>query len=173
MEDQIEHDSQVVVEKPAQKKSPNPSKRHLISWRKQNVVTRIDKPSNLEKAKSLGYRAKQGFVVARVMVKKGGRKRPKPAGGRKPSKSGLTRYTPKKSLRQIAEERAARKFPNLEILNSYWAADDGVSKWYEIIMADPENPSIRADKRISWITKNRGRAYRGLTSSGKMSRALK
>lgn len=173
MEEKIESVSKAPVENIVVKKSHNPSKKHLISWRRQNVVTRIDKPSNIIKARALGYRAKQGFVVVRVIVKKGGRKRPKPAGGRKPSKAGLTRYTPKKSLRQIAEERAARKFTNLEVLNSYWVADDGVSKWYEIILVDPQNPSVKADNRINWIAKNRGRAYRGLTSSGKMSRSLK
>ncbi len=170
MEEQSKDAVSEKIEEKSRKKSPNPSKQSLMAWRRQGSVERIEKPSNIGKARALGYRAKQGFVMARAAVKKGGRKRPKPAGGRKPSKSGISRYTPKKSLRQIAEERAARRFPNLEVLNSYWAADDGVTKWFEVILIDPSNPAIKADRRISWIARSRGRAYRGLTSAGRSSR---
>ena len=35
----------------------------VIGWRKQNAITRIDRPSRLERARRLGYKAKQGIVV--------------------------------------------------------------------------------------------------------------
>ena len=39
---------------------------------------------------------------------------------RKPSKSGITKITMAKSTQRIAEERASKRYPNLEVLNSYW-----------------------------------------------------
>ena len=35
----------------------------VVGWRKQNAVTRIDKPSRLQRARRLGYKAKQGIIV--------------------------------------------------------------------------------------------------------------
>lgn len=87
---------------------------------------------------------------------------------------GVTKLKLAKSLKLIAEERAARKFPNLEVLNSYWVWQDGMHKWFEVIMVDPNHPVIKADKNINWITKTtqRGRVFRGLTSAGKEIRGL-
>lgn len=148
-------------------------KNRLITWRKQPVVVRSEKPTDLKRAHSLGYKAKQGFIIARAKIRKGGRVRPKPAGGRKPSHAGRVRYTPKKSLQQMAEERISRKFPNMAVLNSYFVADDGVSKWYEAVLVDPSHPAVRKDPKMRWISSQRSRVFRGLTSAGKKTRALK
>jgi len=88
---------------------------------------------------------------------------------------GVKRYTPAKSMRLIAEERAAKKFPNLEVLNSYWVGEDGHHKWFEVILVDPNNPSIRNEPSINWVCdgKQKGRASRGLTSAGKKMRGLR
>ncbi len=148
----------------------------LIKWRKQHTVERIDKPTKPARARALGYKAKKGFVVARVRVKKGGRRRRLYGrGGRKPKKVGLVRFTHGKGLQWIAEERAAKKFPNLEVLNSYYVAEDGKHKWYEVIFVDPQHPAIKRDKNINWITApaHRRRVLRGLTSAGKKARGLK
>ncbi|MDY6769821.1 MAG: 50S ribosomal protein L15e, partial [Candidatus Nanohaloarchaea archaeon] len=72
----------------------------------------------------------------------------------------------------IAEERASRKYPNLEVLNSYEVATDGSHKWFEIILVDPDHPEIQADDDINWIADERGRAERGKTSAGKKGRGL-
>jgi len=58
---------------------------------------------------------------------------------------GVVLYTRAKGTQIIAEERAARKYPNLEVLNSYYVWSDGTSHWYEVIMVDPDNPSITSD----------------------------
>ena len=152
-------------------------KQRLIEWRSQPVVIRIEKPTRLDRARALGYKAKQGFVVVRVRVRKGGRSR-RIFGwisGKKPSSAGIRRFTPRKSLRWIAEEKAQRKFPNLEVLNSYYVAEDGRYKWFEVIMVDKHHPSIKSDKNIKWIAEkqHRKRVYRGLTSAGKKARGLK
>ena len=149
-------------------------KERLISWRKEPTVIRIERPTRLDRAHALGYKAKQGFVITRIKIGSGTRKRESPTGGRKPLHSGLTKYTPKMGLQQIAERRVARKFPNLEVLSSYWVATDGKRQWFEVILVDPEHPAIKSDNDINWICNpaNRGRVFRGLTSSGKRSRGL-
>lgn len=146
-------------------------KERLIQWRREETFQKIDNPTNVKRARSLGYRAKQGYVVVRTTIRKGARIRPKPMKGRNPSRIGR-RYTPVQSLQTIAEKRVARKFPNMEVLNSYYIAEDGVQTFYEVILVDPHHPSIKADKKINWITSHRKRAFRGLTSSAKKSRGL-
>jgi large subunit ribosomal protein L15e len=88
---------------------------------------------------------------------------------------GVQKFKPAKSLRLIAEERAARKFPNMEVLNSYWVGEDGRSKWFEVILVDPHSPCIKTDKDIGWITEkqHKRRALRSLTSAGKKVRSLR
>lgn len=149
-------------------------KDRMISWRTEPVVIRIERPTKLDRAHSLGYKAKQGFVIVRIKIGKGSSKREDFAGGRKPLHAGMTKITPKMNLQHIAEARVARKFPNLEVLNSYYVAEDGRRIWFEIILVDPEHPCIKNDQKLNWICKpaNRGRVFRGLTSAGKSSRSL-
>ncbi|HEX69358.1 MAG TPA: 50S ribosomal protein L15e [Candidatus Bathyarchaeota archaeon] len=150
-------------------------RQRVIEWRKQPTIVRIEKPTRLDRARKLGYKAKQGFVVVRVRVRRGGLRKPRPRSGRRPKRMGVAKYKPAKSLRLIAEERAARKFPNLEVLNSYWVWEDGRYKWFEVIMVDPHHPAIKADKDINWICgkAHKGRVFRGLTSAGKKMRGLR
>jgi len=150
-------------------------KERLNSWRKQSVIIRIEKPTKLDRAHFLGYKAKQGFVLARVRIGKGSSKREKPSGGRKPRHTGLKKITPKMNLQHIAEMRVAKKFPNLEVLNSYYVAEDGKHKWFEVILVDTNHSCIKNDPKLNWICKpaHKRRVFRGLTSAGKKSRDLK
>lgn len=147
----------------------------LIEWRRQPTINRIDRPTRLDRARKLGYRAKQGFVMVRIRVRRGGLRKVRPKAGRRPKRMGVKKFKPGKSIRLIAEERAARKFPNLETLNSYWVGEDGRSKWFEVIMVDPHHPSIKSDDVINWICEkqHRRRVFRSLTSSGKKVRAMR
>ncbi|MAG01909.1 50S ribosomal protein L15e [Candidatus Pacearchaeota archaeon] len=146
----------------------------MVEWRKQKVVEKIDKPTRLDRARSLGYKAKKGFVLARVRVLRGGRKRPKPNKGRR-SKRTTNKKVLKMSYKWIAEGRASNKFPNLEVLNSYYLAKDGKHYFYEVILLDASRPEIKSDKNVKFITKptNKNRTQRGLTSAGKKSRGLR
>lgn len=146
-------------------------RKKTLAWRSQSVVARIERPTRLNRARALGWRPKQGFVLARIRIAKGGRMRPRLRKGRGPSKSGR-RFTPEASKQAIAERRAARAFPNLEVLNSYYAGEDGAYRYYEVIFVDPHHPAILADRRISWIANQRRRAFRGLTSAAKKSRGI-
>ncbi len=123
-----------------------------IRWRRQPSIVRIEKPTRLDRARRLGYKDKKGFIVVRVRVRRGGRRKIRPRMGRSQKHMGVTKYTPSKSLQLIAEERAARRYPNLEVLNSYWVWEDGTSKWFEVILVDPNHPSVKSDKTVGWIS---------------------
>ena len=147
----------------------------LPVWRKGESVERVEKPTRADRARSIGYRAKQGFIVARSRIRRGGRRKPRLNTGRVPKKMGVKKITPKKSLQWIAEERASRKYPNLEVLGSYWVGEDGQYKYFEVVMVDPSHPVIKKDQKISWIcgSAQKGRVFRGLSTSGVDSRGLR
>jgi large subunit ribosomal protein L15e len=151
------------------------TRERLVKWRRQSVISRIEKPTRLDRARKLGYKAKQGFVMVRVRVRRGGLRKVRPKSGRRPKRMGVKKFKAAKSLKLIGEERVARKFPNLEVLNSYWVGEDGRSKWFEVIMVDPSHPVIKADKNINWICQKQHhrRVFRSLTSAGKKVRSLR
>ncbi len=144
----------------------------LIQFRREPVTLRIKRPTNLASARSKGYKAKQGIILVRQRVSRGGHKKPKRSGGRK-SKRASPRITLSKNYQTIAEERANKKYKNCEVLNSYFIAKDGKHFWYEIILIDRTHPAMIHDKRFSGIAAQKGRVYRGKTSSSRKSRGLR
>jgi large subunit ribosomal protein L15e len=44
----------------------------LKAWRQDMTVQKIDRPTRLDRARALGYKAKQGIIMARVKVRRGG-----------------------------------------------------------------------------------------------------
>ncbi len=151
-------------------------RQRLIDFRKKKeAIVTLEKPSNLPRAHALGYKAKRGFVVARARVRKGHGTRHRPSKGRRPKRMGQNKITRNISIRWIAEQRAAKKFPNCEVLNSYWVGEDGKDKYFEVILVDTSAPEILSDKDINWICEpqHRGRAERGLTSAARKSRGLR
>lgn len=146
-------------------------KERLILWRKQPASIRIERPTRLDRARSLGYKAKPGIFVVRQRVTRGGRKKEQFDGGRR-SKRATMRKNVDKNYQQIAEERAHKNFINCTVLNSYWIAQDGHNYWYEVILVDGMHPAIQSDKQLSWTAEHRGRVYHGVTSAGKKSRGM-
>jgi large subunit ribosomal protein L15e len=146
----------------------------MIQWRAGKSFVHVEKPLRLDKARMLGYKAKKGFVVIRVRVKRGGRQRPRHTHGRK-SRKQYVRKILKMNYQWVAEIRAEKKYPNLEVLSSYLLTKDGKYGFYEVIMVDPTRPEIKSDRVINWICKtaNHNRAQRGLTSAAKKSRGLR
>nr|POE53600.1 60s ribosomal protein l15 [Quercus suber] len=142
--------------------------------RQLNVIHRASRPSRPDKARRLGYKAKQGYVVYRVRVRRGGRKRPVPKGATygKPTNQGVNQLKYQRSLKSTAEERVGRRCANLRVLNSYWINQDSTYKYYEVILVDPQHKAIRRDPRINWIVNpvHKHRESRGLTATGKKSR---
>ena len=149
-------------------------KERLLKYRRDDSTTKIERPTRLDRARKLGYKAKQGYVLARTRIRRGGMRKHAITSGRRAKRAGIAKITMRKNLQMIAEERTSKKYPNLEILNSYWVAEDGRHKWYEMIMVDPNHPVIMADPKINWICNRaqKGRVHRGLTSAGKKSRGL-
>ncbi len=148
--------------------------KRILEWKKQEVTVRIDHPTRLDRAKSLGYKAKQGFVIVRQRVNRGKRQREIIRKGRR-SKHFGRRKDVDKSYQSIAEERVAKKYPNCEVLNSYYVGEDGNYFWYETILVDRTHPQILADSSLNWIfkSKHKGRVFRGLTSAARKTRGLR
>jgi large subunit ribosomal protein L15e len=150
----------------------------LRTWeyRQLPAIHRASQPSRPDKAHRLGYKAKQGYIIYRVRVKRGDRKKRVAKGINygKPKNAGIRQQKFVRNLRSVAEERAGRKCGSLRVLNSYWVGQDSVNKWFEIIMVDPNHTAIRNDPRINWIAKNtqKHREMRGLTSAGRKGRGL-
>ena len=119
----------------------------------------------------------QGYVIYRVAVRRGGRKRPLLKGivHGKPKNHGINQLKFARNLRSVAEERAGRIAANLRVLNSYWVNQDATYKYYEVILVDPNHIAIRNDPRINWIVNpvHKHRERRGLTSAGKKHRGLR
>ncbi|HIH76188.1 MAG TPA: 50S ribosomal protein L15e [Methanomassiliicoccales archaeon] len=146
----------------------------LIVWRREPNFIRLERPTRLDRARALGYKAKQGIIIVRGHVRKGGLQKRMGYKGRRAKREGMKKITMGKSLKRIAEERAAKRYPNLEVLNSYWVGEDGKKVWYEIILVDKHHPSVMADKDLNWLcnSANKNRVFRGKTSAGRKGRGL-
>ena len=144
---------------------------YLIKWRRESAVVRTEKPTRLDRARSLGYKAKKGFMIVRVHLQSGGRKRPLFKGGRR-SKHMRRRKMVAKSYQVVAEERVNRRFVNMSVLNSYFLAKDGKRYFFEVILVDPE--IVKNYNGFEWLgmAKHRTRAFHGKTSAGRRSRGI-
>ncbi|CAK9295841.1 unnamed protein product [Gordionus sp. m RMFG-2023] len=145
-------------------------------YRQLNTIHRIPHPTRPEKARRLGYKAKQGYLLYRVRIRRGGRKRQVPKGNTngKPANQGVNQLKWQRNHQSLAEERAGRRCGALRVLNSYWVSQDSTFKFYEVILVDPMHKALRRDPKMSWIAKpvHKHRELRGLTSAGKKSRGL-
>lgn len=145
----------------------------MIEWRKGNSIIRVEKPLRLDRARNLGYKAKKGVTVVRVRIKRGGHKRTRPYKARR-TKRLHSRKNLTMNYREIAEQRVARKFTNMEVLNSYVIGRDGINYFYEVILVDRSSSDIKGDKELSRFVKSpKGKALRGLTSAGRKARGLR
>ncbi|KAK6160609.1 hypothetical protein DH2020_003990 [Rehmannia glutinosa] len=145
------------------KKKQSDSMRFLLrvrcwEYRQLPAVVRVTHPTRPDKARRLGYKAKQGYVIYRVRVRRGGRKRPVPKGivYGKPTNQGVTQLKFQRSKRSVAE-------------------NDSTYKYFEVILIDPAHTTVRNDPRINWICNpvHKHRELRGLTSAGKKYRGLR
>lgn len=77
-------------------------------YRQLTRLHRAPRPSRPDKARRLGFRAKQGFVIYRISVRRGGRKRPVHKGCTygKPKSHGVNELKPYRNLQSVAEVSA-------------------------------------------------------------------
>jgi large subunit ribosomal protein L15e len=130
------------------KENPMELRQRAVVWRKENAVTRVEKPSRIARARRLGYKAKQGIIVIRMRVGTGGMRKQRPRGGRRPKHLGVTKIKADVSMKQVAERRVLERYPNMKLLGSYFLYKDGMHYWFEIILADPSHPRIAKDKEM-------------------------
>jgi large subunit ribosomal protein L15e len=146
-------------------------------YRQRPNIVSCNRPSRTDKAHRLGYKAKQGFVIVRAGVRRGGRKRQNHRGmvWGKPKHQGINQLKFERNLQSVAEEKVGRQYSNLRVLNSYWVNQDATMKYYEVILVDPNHQKIRNDPRINWIVNpvHKHREMRGLTSAGRKGRGIR
>ncbi len=146
--------------------------KRTIEYRKEPLaVVKLARPTNLASARKNGYKAKKGIIVARVRVRKGHGTYARPKNKRRPKRQGQATLTRRKSTRAMAEERASKKFENMEVIGSYKIAEDGRKHYFEIILADRDSSVINKDKELKYLSKGqKGRAERGKTFAGKVNK---
>ncbi len=126
-----------------------------IKLRREPAILRVERPSRLDRARMLGYKAKQGVAVVRIRVSRGGMRRKRPRSGRRPKHLGVLRIKSSVSAQGVAERRVGEKYPNMKVLGSYLIWRDGMHAWYECVLIDPLHPSVKNDynyRRVLGIT---------------------
>ena len=116
-----------------------------VELRKQPAMLRVERPWRLDRARALGYKAKEGVVVIRMRVSRGGMLKQSPTSGRRPKQMGVLKFKSAVSSQQVAERRALERHPNMRLLGSYPVWEDGQHAWFECILIDPQHPAIRKD----------------------------
>jgi large subunit ribosomal protein L15e len=139
-----------------------------IEFRKEDrAVVKLEKPTNLAGARSVGYKAKQGIFVARARVRKGTGTHHRPKNKRRPKRQGQAKLSRRISTQAMAEEKVSKYFENAEALGSYKIAEDGKWHYFEVVMADRNASTIVADKNLKYLAHgHQGRAERGKTFAG-------
>lgn len=159
-------------------KDPSPEhmievRKNMTEWRNGDRIVKLEKPTRLDRARILGYKAKKGIAVFRITIKRGGRSKARPT-----TKRRSKRFNVKKILhlnyQGVAEQRVQKAHQNLEILGSYKIGKDGQYYFFEVITVDRNMAEIKSDKNFKWLQNpaNRFRALRGLTSAGRKSRGF-
>lgn len=145
----------------------------MIEWRKCGAITKVEKPLRIDRARSLGYKAKKGITVVRIKIKRGGHHKSRPNKARRTKRLHI-RKNLRMNYKEIAETRVARKYDNMEVLNSYQIGKDGMNYFFEVILVDRAAPEIKSDKQLGEFVKApKKRALRGITSAARKARGLR
>jgi large subunit ribosomal protein L15e len=116
-----------------------------VELRKEPAILRVRRPTRLDRARAMGYRAKEGVVVVRARVSRGGMRKKRPTSGRRPKHMGVLKIKSAVSSQSVAEGRVSERYPNMKLLGSYLVWRDGRYAWYECVMVDPLHPAIVND----------------------------
>jgi large subunit ribosomal protein L15e len=103
-------------------------------WKKGGAIVRVARPTRLDRARSLGYKAKQDYVVVRVRLSRRGKRVKRPTSGRRPKHLGVLKIKPNVNYKETAINRVQRRYPNMKVLNAYYVYKDGKNVWYEAIL---------------------------------------
>ncbi|OQS53356.1 RpL15 [Ecytonucleospora hepatopenaei] len=148
----------------------------LVEARQNEEVYRKEKPTFLERARKLGYKAKQGVTIWGVRIRKGDAIRDYNNGNTRGKcvNAGIHQIKSKLNKQNQAEQIVGKKLGSLRMLGSYKIGQDLRYHHYEVIMVDPMHNAVRNDRVLNWICKpvHKHREMRGLTSAGRKSRGL-
>uniref|UniRef100_A0A0E0PWW7 Ribosomal protein L15 n=1 Tax=Oryza rufipogon TaxID=4529 RepID=A0A0E0PWW7_ORYRU len=126
----------------------------------------IGRPTRPDKARRLGDKAKQGYVVLPCPSRRGGRKRPVPKGivYSKPKHQGITQLKFQRNKRSVAEELLGASW-----VDSGCSPPTGSSLWMLLTAPSATTP------RINWLCKpvHKHGELHGLTSAGNKYRGLR
>eukprot|EP00915_Cephaloidophora_sp_WS-2016_P001161 GHVH01001602.1.p1 GENE.GHVH01001602.1~~GHVH01001602.1.p1 ORF type:complete len:206 (+),score=19.40 GHVH01001602.1:40-657(+) len=147
-------------------------------YRQLPGVCSVGSPTRPEKARKLGYKAKEGYSVFRCRIRRGDKMRDVSKGicYGKPRNAGVHQQKRAVNHQNEAEQLVGRTLgAAMRILNSYYLTKDGTHKYYEVIAVHPGSQSIRNDPTINWIVagKHKHREMRGKTSAGRKHRGLR
>nr|XP_034373021.1 60S ribosomal protein L15-like [Arvicanthis niloticus] len=119
-----------------------------------SALHRAPQSKGPEETRRLGFKAKQSYIIYRVRVLCGGRKRPVSKGViySKPSHHGYNQLKFARGLQSIAEERAGCHCEALRALNSYWVGEDSICKCFDVVLIDLVHKAIRRNPDIQCIT---------------------
>ncbi|MDG6898274.1 MAG: 50S ribosomal protein L15, partial [Nitrososphaerota archaeon] len=90
-----------------------------VELRREPAIKRLERPSRLDRARALGYKAKEGVIVVRARVSRGGMRKQRPVSGRRPKHMGVLKIKSSVSAQAVAERRVSERFPNLKVMGSY------------------------------------------------------
>ena len=116
-----------------------------VKMRKETAILRLERPSRVDRARAIGYKAKEGVIVIRVRVSRGGMRRKRPVSGRRPKHMGVLKMKSDVPMKAVAERRVSERFRNMKVLGSYLIWEDGKHAWFECVLIDPVHPAIAKD----------------------------
>jgi len=116
-----------------------------VQLRKEPAMLRLERPTRLDRARAVGYRAKEGVVVVRARVSRGGMRKKRPVSGRRPKHMGVLKIKSDVSSQSVAERRVSERYPNMKLLGSYPVWSDGRFAWFECVLVDPLHPAVAKD----------------------------
>ena len=70
----------------------------MIEWRRDENYLKLEHPTRLDRARKLGFKAKQGYIVVRGRVRKGSLRKRQIRKGRRAKRKGINKITAGKSL---------------------------------------------------------------------------
>ncbi|TYG73624.1 hypothetical protein ES288_D04G116100v1 [Gossypium darwinii] len=124
-------------------------------YRQHPAIVRVNHPTRPDKARRLGYKAKQEWskeACSQRYIVYG-----------KPTNQGVTQLKFQHNKRSVAEERAGRKLGGLRVVNSYWINEDSTYKYFEVILVDKNrglhgkghlHHKNRPSRRATWKRNN-------------------
>ena len=115
--------------------------------RSQENYKKVEKPTRPFRARTLGYKCKPYMTLIRAKIQRGGIEPQVPSKGRSPS--NIARHKSRKiSLLKILAQRVSRRHRNLNLLNYYPIAKDGIYLYAEFIFYQPKmfKDQLKTDK---------------------------